>query len=273
MKTHEASLPDYERPPVIEVVCGIQYEPLTDFKATAFGLFWQKVRADYLTTEEVAPLAPVIESLPSASARQPKLEFLETPPLPRLFFLHRDHNWLLQLQQDRFLHNWRKENETDVYPRYANVYGMFWNAWERFRLFLTDEKISAPVINQLEITYINHIPVGQGWETLADLGKIFLDIGWSDTDRFLPSPESAGVRLTFSLPDSQGRLHVSIKHAVRVSDNQPVLLCELTARGMPVSNDNTAIKEWFDLGREWIVRGFTDITALNIQKEFWGRRL
>lgn len=272
MKILDAPLPDYERPPVIEVVCGIQYEPLTDFLATAFGLFWEKIRADYPTIEEKAPLPPVIESFSSATARKPNFRLMDTPPLPRLYFLHRDHNWLMQLQRDRFLHNWRKDNDADVYPRYSNVYGMFWTAWERFLSFLTDEKITAPVINQLEITYINHIPAGQGWETLSDLTKIFVDIGWVKSDRFLPSPESVGVMLLFELPDSKGRLHISLKHAVRVSDNQPVLLCELTVRGMPISNDNTAIKEWFDLGREWIVRGFTDITALNIQKELWGRK-
>lgn len=274
MKTREEPLPDYERPPVIEVVCGIQYAPMKDFRATTFGLFWQTIRADYVTVEEVAPLSPVIEPLTSAPAPAlAKLEFFDSPPLPRLFFLHREHEWLLQLQQDRFLHNWRKENEEDVYPRYPTIYGMFWDAWERFLSFLTNEKIGPPVINQLEITYINHIPAGQGWETLADLGKMFLDISWARSERFLPPPESVGLKWTFMLPDSKGRLHISLKHAVRVADNQPVLLCELTARGVPVSDDKTAIKDWFDIGREWIVRGFADIIDLKTQREQWGRKV
>lgn len=273
MKTLEGPLPDYEHPPVIEVVCGIQYEPLTNFLVTAFGLFWEKIRDEYPTIEEMAPLPPVIESVSTSTVRQPNFKLLDTPPLPRLFFLRKDRNWLMQLQRDRFLHNWRKENDTDVYPHYPNVYGTFWKAWERFLAFLADENIALPTINQLEITYINHIPAGQGWENLSDLAKIFVDIGWAKADRFLPSPESIGVRLSFVLPESRGRLHISLKHAIRVSDNQPVLLCELTARGMPASNNDTAIKEWFDLGREWIVRGFTDITASIIQNELWGRKV
>lgn len=275
MKTYEAPLPDYAQPPVIEVVCGIQYTPLKDFRATTFGLFWQRIRADYETIEEVAPLSPVIELSSSAKPApdRAKLKLFDSPPLPRLFFSQRNHNWLLQLQQDRFLHNWRKEREEDVYPRYPAVYGMFWGAWERFLAFLMEEKINPPVINQLEITYINHIPAGQGWETLADLGKIFRDVGWVHGERFLPSPESVGLRWAFVLPDSTGRLHISLKHAVRVSDNQPVLLCELTARGLPASDNNAAIKDWFDLGREWIVRGFADIIDITIQKEQWGRKV
>jgi hypothetical protein len=27
---------------------------------------------------------------------------------------------------------------------------------------------------------------------------------------------------------------------------------------------------WFDLAREWIVRGFTDLTGTDIQKNEWG---
>jgi uncharacterized protein (TIGR04255 family) len=275
MKSSKTPLPDYERPPVIEVVCGIQYKPLTAFQATSFGLFWQKIRDNYLKVEEAAPLNPVIEPLTSESKRmmRPEVRLFDTPPLPRLLFYHREPYWLLQLQQDRFLHNWRKEDDGNVYPRYPVVYKKFWNAWEQYLSFLSDEKIEPPVINQLEISYINHIPAGQGWNTLADLGKMFRDVGWVRSNRFLPSPESVNLRWTFMLPDSQGRLHVSIKHAVRVTDNHPVLLCELTARGMPASDNKVAIKDWFALGREWIVRGFADIIDMKTQKEQWGRKV
>ena len=137
MKTREAPLPDYERPPVIEVVCGIQYAPLKDFRATTFGLFWQAIRADYVTVEEVVPLSPVIESLSSApEPARARLELFDSPPLPRLFFLHREHGWLLQLQQDRFLHNWRKENEEDVRDApliIAKKFGIFVAVCDTFR--------------------------------------------------------------------------------------------------------------------------------------------
>lgn len=274
MKTIEVSLPDYERPPVIEVACGIQFVPLTNFQATAFGLFWQTIRDEYTEVQEMVPLSQIIEQL-SAALEPPKatIELLDKPPLPRMFFLHKQPCWLIQIQRDRFLHNWRKESDEDAYPRYPVVYEMFWKAWEQFLLFCNDEKIENPVVNQLEITYINHIPVGQGWETLTDLGNVFRDIRWIGSDRFLPSPESVGLRLTFLLPDSQGRLHISLKHAVRVSDRQPVLLCELTARGLPDKKDDNAIKNWFDLGREWIVRGFADIMNIDVQKEQWGRKV
>lgn len=266
-------LPDYERPPVIEVVCGIQFKPLANFQATAFGLFWQTIRDEYIQAQDMPPLPQIIEQFgPVIKAGQPQVEILDAPLLPRMFFLHKTPSWLIQLQSDRFLHNWRKEKDDDVYPRYPVVFDKFWKAWERFIKFCIDENLQEPSVNQLEITYINHIPVDQGWKTLADLGKVFPDVGWRCGDRFLPPPEAINLRLFFTLPESQGRLHVSLKHAVRVADNQHVLLCELTVRGMPNSNDTPAIKAWFDLGREWIVRGFADLVDEKTQKEQWGRR-
>ena len=268
----KASLPDYERPPVIEVVCGIQFEPIARFQATIFGLYWQTIRDEYIKTQEMPPLAQVIEQIPLApKAKEPQVEFLGTP-LPRMFFVHRTPSWLIQVQRDRFLHNWRKENEEDLYPRYPVVFERFWKAWEHFVQFCNEEDLGEPSVNQLEITYINHIPSGQGWTTLCDLGMVFPDVAWRCKDRFLPSPESMGVRTSFILPESQGRLHVSLKHAIRVADSKPVLLCDLTARGMPAGKDSSAIKAWFGLGREWIVRGFADLTDEKTQAEQWGRR-
>jgi hypothetical protein len=35
----------------------------------------------------------------------------------------------------------------------------------------------------------------------------------------------------------------------------------LTARGLPDGQDLDGVLAWMDLGREWIVRGFADITS------------
>jgi uncharacterized protein (TIGR04255 family) len=270
----ETPLPDYERPPVIEVVCGIQFEPIPKFQATTFGLFWQTIRDEYIQAQEMGSLSRVIEQIPSvANIIPPRVEILDTPPLPRIFFVNKIPSWLIQLQRDRFLHNWRKEKDEDIYPRYPVVIDKFWKGWEKFSKFCKDEDLGEIIVNQLEITYINHIPIGQGWKTLGDLGKVFPDVSWRCEERFLPFPESIGLRLSFILPESQGRLHVSLKHAIRVADNQSVLLCELTARGMSASKDSSAIRAWFDLGRQWIVRGFADIIDKKIQKELWGRKV
>ena len=265
-------LPDYDLPPVIEVVCGLQFEALKGFDATTFGLLWQRFRSEYPTREQQPPLAPVIERLGEAASREPRVEFSDVPPLPRMFFVHDRPCWLVQVQPDRFLHNWRKQQETDVYPHFPEVYKRFWSAWERFLEFCQEEKMGTPQVNQVEVRYINHIVQGEGWEGLGTIGCVFPDIVWRAQRSFLPPPESLAWKAHFTMPEGAGRLHASVRHALRRRDMQPVLLCELTARGLPSRLDDDAIRDWFHLGREWIVRGFADLTDECVQGDIWKRK-
>lgn len=268
-------LPFYDVPPVIEVVCGVQFAALEGFQATAFGLLWERFKAEYPTCEQQPRLLPVVERFgdPEPDAeRERRIEFLSVPPLPRMFFIHESPCWLIQVQDDRFLHNWRRVEETDAYPRFPEVQKRFWSAWERFLGFCGEGMIGTPRINQLEITYINHIVQGEGWNGPGTIGQVFPDTAWRTKRSFLPSPESIVWKASFLLPDQAGRLHASIRHAIRRRDMKPVLLCELTARGIPNAVDEAAIRTWFQLGREWIVRGFADLADDGVQKNIWRRQ-
>jgi len=46
---------------------------------------------------------------------------------------------------------------------------------------------------------------------------------------------------------------------------------ELTAKGLGEEKTNEAIRSWFDLAHEWIVRGFTELTEEEVQKTIWKR--
>ena len=124
-------------------------------------------------------------------------------------------------------------------------------------------------MNQYELTYVNHIPVGDGWETLADIGSVFRDLTWAESHDFLPAPEGLQWQSQFRMPNTSGRLHVKINKGVRRTDSKSLLLCELTARGIDAEK---SMSEWFELGREWIVRGFTDLTTDFAHRELWRRR-
>jgi uncharacterized protein (TIGR04255 family) len=266
-------LPDYDLPPVIEVVCGMQFEALEGFQATAFGLLWQRFKTDYPTCEQQPPLAQVVERFGEPIAEEPRVELLNVPPLPRVFLIHKTPCWLVQVQNDRFLHNWRKLRDTDTYPRFPEVEKRFWSAWKQFLEFCREEGIGAPQVNQLEVTYINHILQGEGWDGTATIGGVFPDLSWRGQRSFLPSPESVAWKTSFLLPENLARLHVSVRHALRRSDMKPVLLCELTVRGVPSILDESAIRDWFHLGREWIVRGFADLTGEGVQRDIWRRKV
>ena len=263
-------LPDYARPPVIEVVYSVQFKNLAKFRVPFVGALWQFFRTEYPTTEERPPLQPVIENLNLQRADQEHYFDLSSS-FPRSFFVSDAGNWVIQIQRDRFCYNWRKVKDEDEYPRYEEVSRRFFQAWATFENFCESEGLAPVEITQLELTYINHVPAGQAWKSLDDIGHVFPDICWRTGERFLPTPESAQWLASYRLPDRKGRLNLALRHAMRQSDKKPVLLCELTARGLP-SDHATPMADWFDLAREAIVRGFADLTDERVQYDIWGRK-
>lgn len=109
------------------------------------------------------------------------------------------------------------------------------------------------------------------WNTIDDLPGIFLDFVWKQTKvRFLPNPEKVAWQTEFPLPEKKGHLIVNLKQSIRTEDKVPLLVLELKTRAIGESASKEAVREWFDLAHEWIVRGFTDLTTPEIQK-IWER--
>jgi len=270
--TTSSDLPDYENPPLIEVVCGVLFRPIKGLLAPHLGLLWQKYSPPYSGCQEVAPLAPLREQLEGEGAKPAELEFGEVPPLPRVWFVHEKGRGVIQVQRDRFLHNWRKLDPADEYPRYHNVIGLFRGHLETLEGFLAEKGLGEISPLQYEMTYINLIPVGEGWTSLADIGAVLPDLSWrSNADRFLPSFEGCGYHAGFLLPNRAGRLHVVLRTGRAKQDGRPVLQLELTTRGMGADTSRAVMWNWFDLAHEWIVRGFTDLTGGGFQQQVWKR--
>jgi hypothetical protein len=62
-----------------------------------------------------------------------------------------------------------------------------------------------------------------------------------------------------------------VQPVTRFRDNNEVLQVNLTASGRARSTEVHEILQCFDLGREWVVRGFTDFTSAEMH-ELWGKR-
>ena len=98
------NLPKYENPPVIELVCGILFEPLQKFVTPHFGLLWDKFKDEYPIPKDVAPLPPVVETFENSSATS-RVRWEEFTLSPRIWLERQDGIGLIQIQKDRFLHN------------------------------------------------------------------------------------------------------------------------------------------------------------------------
>ncbi len=269
--TRPGDLPDFGNPPVVETVLSVQFEPLSQMRAAHFGLFWGQIRGRYPKTEERPSFDSAIERFPEPARRRLGLQFpvLEVPPLPRFWFIHGNENELIQLHPDRFIKNWRKSGEGDAYPRYEKVRDWFEQDFREFQGFVKKEKLGSIEVNQCEVTYVNHIVAGEGWGGHEDLDKVFTV--WRHPAATIPGKaEDAVFHARFPIRDGSGhpvgRLHTDVQAALRNSDGKPMFVFNLTARGYLGRST-----EFLDLGREWIVRSFAEMTTKEMHR-VWERR-
>lgn len=265
-------LPEYDNPPLTEVICGVTFQPLNNLTATHFGIIWSMFQPEFPRVEEVAPLASPIEIF-EGQALEGSLEFTDIPPLPRQMFISQNERNIIQVQRDRFVFNWRKVKLEDSYPRYDNVFSSFQEKLTTVKDFLSNGDIQLNP-SQYELTYINQIPECDIWKNIDELDKVFPNFSLNfDSSLILKEPENANMRISFMLPNKMGRLHASIKTgATRRIDNKKLIIFELTARGIESNSNLDEMKGWFDIAHEWIVKGFTDLTSKPIQEELWKRR-
>jgi len=262
--------PSFKNPPVIEVICGIQFQTLALMQAPHLGLFWQQVRRKFPRTHSVPPIGNPVD----LSGNQPVEVVLQLGgvALPRVWFLTSDESALIQVQQDRFLYNWKQVAPHRPYPRYPAVVNEFRTLFQRFVAFTKKNELGEIVPTQLELTYVNHIPPEHGWSSLSEVGQFFPDFLWRGDARYLPVPEALNWKTQFIMSE-EGRLHASLQSARRRDDPQKELLrFDLTARGLPAKFSDAHIRRWYDKANEWIVDGFIDLTAKPIQETVWGRQ-
>ena len=265
--------PKFRRPPVIETLLGVQFGPLRSFSIPHFGLFWSQIRSDYPNQEMKPPLGPEVEDFGMSVAPGGVKVMLTTEPEARCWFIDPSQTQLIQLQRDRFIRNWRKVTGQELYPEYAVLKPRFAEDWARFLRFLDSAGIEQPEVNQCEVTYVNHIPIGVGAETgVESFGEIhkILSIIAAPHPGFLPESEVTMLNSRYLMPDKKGRLYVTVQPAVRKDDRRVVLQLTLTARGRPDSASIEDVLRWFDLGHEWIVRGFADLTTTDMHDR-WER--
>ena len=82
------------------------------------GLYWNDIRSEYPKASEQAPIPPAFETFGTKPMLTSSIQIqaMLVPPVPRLWFETDDGEHLVQLQQDRLLHNWRKRSPGMEYP-------------------------------------------------------------------------------------------------------------------------------------------------------------
>jgi len=176
---------------------------------------------------------------------------------------------LIQVQRDRFLLNWRRKNE-ETYPRYGHLRAAFLEHFTTFQDFLRSRGMGGTRPVQWEVTYVNHMRPGDAWSRYGQLGKVLTHLAHDPKGHFLGEPEDVAVQIRYRISREGspiGRLHVTAEPA-SVTDGQPVIVLSLTARGGLRETPRGNLADYLDLGREWVVRGFTDATTEEMHREW-----
>jgi uncharacterized protein (TIGR04255 family) len=92
----------FDRPPVVEVACGVLFAGQSPIKTVHIGEFWHRIKDEFPRFEDALPLMPMVEG---TDVSLEDFGWSSLPPLRRAWLLNEDGSNLIQVQQDRFLFN------------------------------------------------------------------------------------------------------------------------------------------------------------------------
>jgi uncharacterized protein (TIGR04255 family) len=266
------SLPDFDKPPVVEVALSVSFDPLPRVTAADLGALWQLHYRNrgFPFTADQPPLRVLPEQFPASAVPALRIELTPLAPTPRMWFHNERGTQLVQVQRDWFARNWRKMETEEEYPRYPAIRRFFDEDLSQFRSFLESEDLGPLVPRHAEVTYVNQIFLEGGIERVDQVLNIAAP-AWRGT--FLPSPELTRLSAQFVIPARDGtplgRLYASAEPAFRARDVAPVLLLTMTARGSLPREGFEGLSEFLDTGRRWIVLGFVEVTTEQMH-DVWG---
>lgn len=223
----------YDAPPLVEVAMSVQFDPPKGFSVGLLGAFWAAVRDRYPKIRSLDPINAVQETFGGAGSWIPAIQFaLASEPSYRLqMSAPPDEQWMIQIQKDRLVVNWRKRE--GVYPRFHATLDRFREAWIEWQAFLLDLGLSYCSPNLWELVYVNRVARDTLWSTPADWPKVFPGLWGAD---FVGS-EGADLRgfhgqWVWDVKEPWARLYVEPKPGRAVEPpGDELLILSLTARG------------------------------------------
>src|ERR1051326_2640265 len=269
-------LPDFKRPPIDEVVLSIQFGSLTNFRSGHVGVLWNEFRREYPKMTEQMPLMPAFETFgapPQTPFSGIQIESFLAPPMGRFWFEESNGYELLQIQQDRIIHNWRKRETEQRYPRYEAIRDRFRTEAQRFIKLVSDEMLGEVKPNQCEVTYINLIDLPDGMHPHQHVERITTLWSGTQSEKLPLEFENVSFQTRYILREDDqpsGRVYVMLAPVFHVQDHRPVIRLEITARAKPKGASIADAFLLLDVERKAVVETFAAVTTPDMHK-IWER--
>jgi len=261
------TFPEYDRPPVVETVLGVQFARLP-FTAAHVGWYWNKFLGldEWRTAAETVRLEDVFERFGDERVWQLPGFRLTPPETTRIQITRADDQRMIQVQDTRFVYNWQRK-EGAGYPTYRRLRPEFERYFDGFESFLRDAGLATSLsLNQWEVVYVNLIPIHTVWERPDDLKRVFPGL-------YVPYAgfETLTAQWSHQLDKAAGRLYVEFQHVKARSTGDESIKLQFTARGPVPNADRAALFGGFELGHAAIVDAFNRMTSDDAQR-YWGRQ-
>lgn len=251
------NLPEFRKPPLTEVVLGIQFTPALGYQQIMAGEVWALFRKEFPHAQELPALAPTFETFGLPFAQQLSID-IASPAHDRFWFLSENKDELIQFQNDRLLHNWRKfENRQSVYPRFEAIFKKFGAEMKALETYFSELQPQRLNITQCEVSYINNIPLNEEKCSSSNDWLRFLIFESLQPDEFTFKFRRA---ITDSTGSRRGRLYCDAAVAYD-SNEQKLIVLTLTARGIPKDPNIDAALEFLVQGRQMVVNLFAEVTT------------
>ena len=268
-----SGLPRFRKPPVVETVLGLMFDPLPKLSINELSLFWGQLGECWKKCTIAPHLSPQYERFDAkqifVEERQQLLMQVIDSPTFRLQIEHESKSRMIQVQNSRFHYNWIG-TYGDSYPSFQSVKPDFESQLAKFVKFVDDRQLGVVKPEQWEITYVNVMSKGTVWHEPSDWNHLFPKIPAPMSSSSVAELESFEGEWHYIIPERKGRLHVQIKHQKQLGNKEESIRMVLTARG-PI-NENTdrlnAMNEGLNIGHDVIVQSFFDLTS-SIAHEVW----
>ncbi len=265
---------DFIDPPIVELVLGAQFSPLTKLTSGHFGLFWKELGDDWTEPGDALPIQDQFELFDCSRWKAPTSPQVRLEPLRlpgRFTLLHRSGERLLQLQATRFHLNWQKRE--GFYPSYRRLIDEFEAMFAQFAAFATRTGLGTLALNQWELTYSDVFPREEYWQTPADwatvlpglFGQLFSTAGLSLV------LEYRAAEWSYEIQPGRGRLHIAASPGRAGEDRRDALLLRMTARG-PIGREGAEnLRIGLDWGHAAALGAFLRVVSEEAKKR-WGTR-
>lgn len=262
----------FEHPPVVETVLGVQFGRLANFTNGHLGWYWKRLGDGWPKAVDAPALPDQFETFDAERQWSPPgLQLLvgSGPKPARLQIRNEAGDRLIQVQASRFHYNWQKRE--GVYPSYGKMRAEFDRLFADFCRFVADAQLGELSPNQWEITYVDHVPKGELWDSSVDWQKILPGL--------LASGRLSGIRFEgldgewhYEIEPHRGRLHIALQHVRVGSPSGPeVLQVQSTARGPVRKEPGWDLDAGLQLGHDVLLNTFLQMASADAQRA-WGRR-